>query len=107
MLAVRTTSKAIALACLFAVATSATAEDVRTHIEIRGIYGGVPVELIDQGGTLKDHGINAVFMGSGALTQERQRMHGDQKDISKTIIMKEAHGFKIVFQNLALAFLNR
>jgi hypothetical protein len=48
-----------------------TAEEKRPHIKIRGVYGGVPMELLEQGKTLKDHGINAVFMGSGSLTAER------------------------------------
>ncbi len=43
----------------------------RPHIRIRGIYGGVPMELFDRGKTLEDYGINAVFMGSGSLSKER------------------------------------
>ncbi len=82
MLATRTATGAIAFVCLLAAATSATAEDARPHMQIRGIYGGVPVELLDQGGTLKDHGINAIFMGSGGLSQER-------------IDLLKAHGAKV------------
>ena len=81
MLPTRTASTAIALACSLAATMSATAQDARPHVEIRGIYGGVPVELIDQGGMLKDHGINAIFMGSGGLSGERidlLRKHGAQ-----------------------------
>ncbi len=39
----------------------------RPHLEIRGIYGGVPAELLEGGGTLKDHGVNAVWMGSDSV----------------------------------------
>ncbi|MHC4400821.1 MAG: sulfatase-like hydrolase/transferase [Planctomycetota bacterium] len=56
---------------LSAVTSGAAAEDKRLHIRIRGIYGGVPVELIDQGKMLKDYGVNAIFMGSGGLSAER------------------------------------
>ncbi len=47
-----------------------TAEETRPHIKIRGIYGGVPTELLDHG-TLADYGVNAIFMGSGGLSAER------------------------------------
>ena len=62
---------AIAVACVCAVMGQVTAQEKRPHLEIRGIYGGVPVELLAEGKTLDDHGINAVFMGSGGLTAER------------------------------------
>ncbi|MBC8871793.1 MAG: hypothetical protein H8E44_20385 [Planctomycetes bacterium] len=62
---------AIAVACVCAVMGQVTAQEKRPHIEIRGIYGGVPVELLAEGKTLEDHGINGVFMGSGGLTAER------------------------------------
>ena len=60
----------ITLACLFAMTNTALAEEGRPHIKIRGIYGGVPVELLD-GGTLQDHGVNAIFMGSDGINAER------------------------------------
>ncbi|HUW55892.1 MAG TPA: hypothetical protein VMZ92_04605 [Planctomycetota bacterium] len=48
----------------------------RPHIEIRGIYGGMPEELMTDGRKLTDSGINAVFMHSGAITAERVgRLH--------------------------------
>ena len=53
MFVTRLSSMAVALACLFAVTSGAAAEDKRPHIKIRGIYGGVPVELIERGRTLK------------------------------------------------------
>ena len=34
-------------------------------------YGGVPAELMDKGKTLGDAAVNAIFMGSGALSEER------------------------------------
>jgi len=36
----------------------------RPHIEVRGIYGGMPTSLIGNGKTLADFGINAVWLGS-------------------------------------------
>jgi hypothetical protein len=62
---------AVALVCLHVVVCDATAAEKRPHIEMRGIYGGVPAELLEEGKTLKDFGINAVFMGSGGITAER------------------------------------
>src|SRR5438128_2111820 len=43
----------------------------RPHVEIRGVYGGVPTELLEGGRRLADAGVNAVWLGSGALTAER------------------------------------
>ena len=48
----------------------ATAEEKRPHIKMRGIYGGVPVELLNDG-TLRDYGVNAIFMGSDSVNAER------------------------------------
>jgi hypothetical protein len=45
------------------------AQDKRPHIAIRGIYGGVPSELL-QKSTLQDAGVNAIFMGSGSVSTE-------------------------------------
>jgi hypothetical protein len=56
---------------LCAMNRGALAEEERPHVKIRGVYGGVPTELLDQGKTLSDCGINAVFMGSGGLSTER------------------------------------
>lgn len=60
----------VVVACLCVVTDSAVGEDKRPHISIRGIYGGVPTELLDQG-TLQEFGVNAIFMGSGSITDER------------------------------------
>jgi hypothetical protein len=38
---------------------------------IRGIYGGVPQEIIDGGTGLRDFGIDTVWLGSGSVTSER------------------------------------
>jgi len=62
---------AIGLVCVCALSSSTIAGEKRPHVKIRGVYGGVPVELLEQGKTLKDSGINAIFMGSGGLTTER------------------------------------
>jgi hypothetical protein len=62
---------ALAAVLLGGMVGDAGAQENRPHIRVRGIYGGVPVELLEQGQTLADHGINAVFMGSGSLTTER------------------------------------
>ncbi len=43
----------------------------RPWIEIRGVYGGIPTQLLDKGDSLADHGINAVWIGSGGLNAER------------------------------------
>lgn len=43
----------------------------RPHIQIRGIYGGTPTQLLKQKKTLPELGVNTIFMGSGSLTQER------------------------------------
>src|SRR5579871_4206077 len=42
----------------------------RPHIAIRGIYGGIPTELLTQGRALADYGVNAIWMGSGSLSAE-------------------------------------
>jgi len=38
--------------------------------EIRGVYGGIPGEN-EPGKTLADYGVNAVWIGSGSVTEER------------------------------------
>lgn len=42
----------------------------RTHIRVRGIYGGVPTQLLAQGKTLSESGVNAIWIGSGGLRTE-------------------------------------
>jgi hypothetical protein len=38
---------------------------------LRGIYGGVPQEILDKGTRLRDFGIDAVWLGAGSFTQAR------------------------------------
>jgi hypothetical protein len=38
---------------------------------LRGIYGGIPQEILDRGTRLRDFGIDAVWLGSGSFTPER------------------------------------
>jgi hypothetical protein len=40
----------------------------------RGIYGGVPQEILDSGRRLKEFGVDAVWMGSGSFTKERMAL---------------------------------
>lgn len=42
----------------------------RPWVQIRGIYGGFPSEMLERGKTPADYGINAVWVGSGGLKQE-------------------------------------
>jgi hypothetical protein len=65
-------SLSLVVVCLCATVGGSRADDEkRKHITIRGIYGGVPTELFERGKTLKDYGVNAVFIGSGSVTAER------------------------------------
>ena len=57
----------------------AAAQEKLPHVEIRGIYGGVPTELLEEGKTLEHWGINAVWMGSGSLSAERVALLRQQK----------------------------
>jgi hypothetical protein len=40
------------------------------HLEVRGVYGGVPRELVDTYGSLEAAGVNAVFLGAGSFSDE-------------------------------------
>ena len=61
----------LALVCLGTVVRSPAGQEKCPHIQIRGVYGGIPDELLQPGKTLADCGINAVWIGSGGLTAER------------------------------------
>lgn len=50
-----------------------------SHLEMRGVYGGLPRELVESHGSLEAAGINAVFMGSGAFNDESLAWLRDQK----------------------------
>ena len=52
-------------------ASCATSLAPRTAPPLRGIYGGVPQEILDKGVRLRDFGIDAVWLGSGSFTPER------------------------------------
>ena len=52
-------------------ASCATSLAPRTAPPLRGIYGGVPQEILDNGTRLRDFGIDAVWLGSGSFTPER------------------------------------
>ena len=64
---------AIVLAGLPAPAV-ASGPELRPHVAVRGIYGGVPQEILDSGRSLKEFGVDAVWMGSGGLTKERMAL---------------------------------
>ncbi len=42
-----------------------------TRAPLRGIYGGVPQEILDSGRSLREFGIDAVWLGSGSINAER------------------------------------
>jgi hypothetical protein len=42
----------------------------RSHIQVRGVYGGVPQSLMESGKPLTDSGINAVWIGERGITDE-------------------------------------
>lgn len=58
----------VALSALMAPRASAQAS--RTT-PVRGIYGGVPQEILDTGRSLREYGVDAVWLGSGSFTAER------------------------------------
>jgi hypothetical protein len=56
-------------------AREAAAPQARTPaIPLRGIYGGVPQEILDAGTRLRDFGIDAVWLGAGSFTPERLKL---------------------------------
>ena len=57
------------LAIMLVFKSTCLAQDKRPHITIRGIYGGVPTELL-KATTLEEVGVNAIFMGSGSVNAE-------------------------------------
>ena len=63
----------ILVAAIVAVQGIATEQKpgARPGVAIRGIYGGVPQEILDSGRSLEAFGVNAVWLGSGSLTPER------------------------------------
>jgi hypothetical protein len=45
--------------------------DAPRAVPVRGIYGGVPQEIVDGGRTLRQFGVDAVWLGSDSYTPER------------------------------------
>ena len=71
----RTPGLAACLALGFASALAAQAPPVpRPHVPMRGLYGGVPQEILDSGRSLKEFGVDAVWLGSGSFTPERMAL---------------------------------
>jgi hypothetical protein len=60
----------LALAALAAGSEEKRVEK-RAQITVRGVYGGVPTDWLDQGKSLAAYGVNAVWIGSGGVTEER------------------------------------
>ena len=52
-------------------------DDRSTRIQMRGIYGGVPTQLLERG-SLRDYGVNAIFMGSSGVNGERVQLLKEQ-----------------------------
>jgi hypothetical protein len=46
-------------------------DTVPSRPPVRGIYGGVPQEILDAGTRLRDFGIDAVWLGAGSFTPQR------------------------------------
>jgi hypothetical protein len=61
---------AVALLCNV-LTTRAAPPQAASAMPVRGIYGGVPQEILDAGTRLRDFGIDAVWLGSGSFTPER------------------------------------
>lgn len=65
------------LAVLLVSLSSAVGDDTpapRMHIQMRGVYGGVPKVLMEDGKTLPESGINAVWIGERGITKERVKL---------------------------------
>lgn len=63
--------RALLVSLIIPAALAAQAPDRRPHVAIRGIYGGVPQEILDSGRSLRAFGVNAIWLGSGSVTPER------------------------------------
>jgi hypothetical protein len=70
----------LALASLFAAActSSAPPETAAAATPVRGIYGGVPQEILDRGMSLRAYGVDAVWLGAGSFTPERLALLRDE-----------------------------
>jgi hypothetical protein len=64
--------RATSFALAAALATSCAArQDAGSPAPLRGIYGGVPQEILDTGARLRGFGVDAVWLGAGSITPER------------------------------------
>ena len=65
-------SVSLALALLLATAAlNPPAGAQAPAVPVRGIYGGLPQEIVDGGSSLRSFGVDAVWLGSGSYTAER------------------------------------
>ncbi len=72
----------------------AQAPKAARHLAIRGVYGGVPVEILDRGASLKDYGINAVWIGSDGLTKAAiDRLHAQGAKVFAEFNTMHASGY--------------
>ena len=63
---------ALSLALALAGMTASTPTDAGApQVPLRGLYGGIPQEIVDSGRSLREFGIDAVWLGSGSYTAER------------------------------------
>lgn len=66
------------LMLLCACAALGAADGKRPHVKLRGIYGGMPTQLLEKGHTLADYGVNSIWIGSGGVNEERVRQAQEQ-----------------------------
>jgi hypothetical protein len=62
---------AMVLLALAAAGGAGAPDTKRAHVKLRGIYGGVPTQILDRGHTLSDFGVNSIWIGSGGLKQDQ------------------------------------
>ncbi len=61
---------------VMSVAAQNEATDSRPWIKVRGLYGGFPDQLLENGHTPADFRVNAIWVGSGSLNAQRiERYH--------------------------------
>lgn len=70
----RTAALGLVLSILTCTAAVSAEPEPRPHVTVRGIYGGVPQEILDSGRRLKEFGVDAVWIGSGGFTPERMAL---------------------------------
>ncbi len=61
----------LVLCLLGAVVAAGAVTEKRPQVRIRGIYGGVPTQILERGKSLRGYGVNAIWIGSGGVTAER------------------------------------